>query len=263
MRKATYLADAAWKAVPWAMRSDKSAKHYLVDILADIPGLLERVDALKAARRGHTPHEDDIEEDDKEEEKRQALLKDSLDVDKALDKWYAEYASDILLDLPVLLHGLDDTMSPGAASAVSAPTLAAAHIMTLYWTTCLAVATLVFTPLGLSGHHMHVDPDDCFRLIVRALSVFVRPGTGLFRVHLTTFPASAALLYADILPPGELLAEKRMLAARLADEECASIRRHISSLYPGKVEKLIETHLLHGDASDEGSAGEGSFIFSS
>ncbi|RDW84254.1 hypothetical protein BP6252_01844 [Coleophoma cylindrospora] len=48
-RKHSFLSEPVWKIIPWSVRR-KSPKDKLFDILAEIPGILEELDALRACK---------------------------------------------------------------------------------------------------------------------------------------------------------------------------------------------------------------------
>jgi hypothetical protein len=127
-RKRSPLSTLEWKTVPWTL-IPKNNSDTLVDILVDIPGLLEQVDEVRACEYLG------------EKRERQLLLqRNCWELDAALRAWSAttkpgrsaeSFDSGLDRDVP-----LDD--------------LATAHLMNLYWTICL----LVYGTL-----HQVSDPD--------------------------------------------------------------------------------------------------------
>ncbi|KAH8883172.1 hypothetical protein GQ53DRAFT_732697 [Thozetella sp. PMI_491] len=116
-RKKSPLSTPEWKTIPWTL-TPKNSRDMLVDILVDIPGLLEQVDDMRAC--GNL----------EEKRERQLLLqRNCWELDAALRAWSA-------------------TMKPGRSAEsfdlnldCDVPTndLATAHLMNLYWTVCLLV----------------------------------------------------------------------------------------------------------------------------
>lgn len=125
--------------------------------------------------------------------------------------------------------------------------LLAAHLITLYWTTCIILYGLVRDVL-LSGktdssqslspgadESIDKDPSTACRNLIKTLPIFFHPDAGTFRVHLATFPMSVALIHLTLaVKPEDMLEERGIFAWCLQKPECLTIRRFIVSMRPEK-----------------------------
>lgn len=98
-RKRTRLCEPEWKTRPWT-KHVKSPRHALLDIMVDLPGLLEGIDKVS-----------EVDDAEKMKERCSRLLDSCWICDKVLMRWY-------------------DTLRPAAVTTTD-------DTLLLYWTTCL------------------------------------------------------------------------------------------------------------------------------
>lgn len=225
-RKRTFLSETPWKTLPWS-RHEKTPRDHLVDILFDIPALFEDLDTMMS----------DIDPIQKDRLHRR-ISKGYLKVDKALVDWHTNFAPSTDMS-PWHLDGtkMPDTVTPSD--------LVAAHLMTIYWVTCIILYSLVRDVLlsnktanqrpSFPGDAASAekDPNTACRNLVRTLPLFFHRDAGTFRVHLATFPISVALIHlTHAVKPGDMLEERRIFDWCLQKPECSTIRRFMSSMRP-------------------------------
>lgn len=134
------------------------------------------------------------------------------------------------------------------ATSVSASSIAVAHLVTLYWTTCIvlyglvrghllsrdAVAeNVVLTRLKQDEGNRKRDPMVSCRLLLQMMPLFFQPEVGQFRLHLITFPLSVAFLYLRDSGSGkEVAGELQPVVDGLNQPTCEGIRKFLLSLSP-------------------------------
>lgn len=243
-RKKLFLSDPAWKTLPWSQH-DKSPRDHLLDILVDIPSLFKELDIMGSYSN---PSE--------EERLKRRIWKGYLRLDRLLVDWHAT-------------HAPSEAMSPWHLDGVEIPQsitpvgLAAAHLMTLYWTTSIVLYSLVRDvflsatsnsnrpPPQEDDRSADNDPSISCRNLIRTIPIFFHPDAGTYRIHLATFPISVALVYLSrMVKPGEMLVERELFDSCLRKPECATIRRFLASMRP---EKAVGVYDVYQQLQVEGS----------
>ncbi|KAJ6783309.1 hypothetical protein PWT90_02544 [Aphanocladium album] len=223
-RRRSKLAEPAWKSVPW-QRQDKSLKDKLVDILMDIPGLLEDLDMVKS-----------IEEPQSKEMMRQRVLLACKRCHDELTAWEDEVGEDLLvydyvasgLPLPVPRTDIDTALL---------------QITSLYW----VVGILLYSTIGIlrleapptqtpppqdsqpsylsppasvsSGVSSGIpspspsaacqiesgrrNPKICAYKIAHSVHLFWEPAAGAFGNHIGLFPLGVAMRFLASIEPIE------------------------------------------------------------
>ncbi|KAK4207284.1 Sterigmatocystin biosynthesis regulatory protein [Rhypophila decipiens] len=125
-RKKLVLSDPSWKTVPWKV-TPKNLKDVLVDVLVDMPGLVEEFDAMIQSLRDLESHITSSAQQDA------AVISAATLRDGFLQKcWEGDRQ---LLDWSQ--HGLDNH---GQDLVIQ---IAQVHGMSLYWTTALVLYTMM------------------------------------------------------------------------------------------------------------------------
>ena len=209
LRKRTILAEEKWKTVPWTLH-EKRSKDKLLDILADTPSLREDFDTMKkctdlALQRAQT----------------ERLLERCWSLESDLQKWYAETASEMIVDQQFFEDSTE----------VNLVQLAAAHLATTYSATCIILYSILrelVEPLAPLPARTELRP--YARQIAKTASIFFHPRVGTYRQHLAPFPILIALRYISSLDPVEMQEERRWLDSCLAKPEGAMTRSFIQSM---------------------------------
>ncbi|OLN94292.1 hypothetical protein CCHL11_02814 [Colletotrichum chlorophyti] len=180
-RKRTFLSDLQWKTIPWS-ETPKSAKDVLIDILVDVPVLLEQADLLQ---RAHQP--------------ALKMCRRFMETYRRLDRelrWWLE-------NLSPESRWLDD-LTVRSFKHPTGDDIALAHVMTLFWTTCILVYSslnmvLYTSPASFASETF--QPIDCTDLrqyctrIADTVEVFFQSEAGLVGMHAAPFPTGTAIKY--------------------------------------------------------------------
>ncbi len=187
-RKKSILGSPAWKHIPWSLEP-KSAADHLIDILVDIPAVLERLDELQVETNP-----------EKKRRGQEALLQACWKYDRDLLAWFASFGSGtVASDVDYELNA-DPSLQD----------IANAHTMNLYWTTCLILYNVMRRAADSQTElPVRVDPWICCRHIARSLPIFLRKSSGWWGLLIVLFPVGMAL---------------RFLAAEKDSEEYSRIR---------------------------------------
>lgn len=217
-RKKTFLSDPDWKKIPW-VHVKKTPKDLLLDILVDIPTLFEALDTM--------PHCKDPKQ---KAGCQEWLYMEYVSLEKRLARWHARFSSDFVT------YEENSTVQ----DAVMPQMLAAAHLSTLYWATCVILYGMVGKVLMVKHGEKrvrgrYVDPEFFCQDILKVIPLFLHFSTGIFRVHLATPPISVATIYLSSLPPDEMKEEKVTLAGYLRDPSCSTIRKFLASMHPQEI----------------------------
>ncbi|OJD37392.1 c6 zinc finger domain protein [Diplodia corticola] len=173
-RKKTMFSNPEWKEIPW-QAIPKTPKDALLDIMVDIPTLMEKLNDLI---------EGDHDEDTKEI-LREALIRECWDADRRLSEWAVNMRLVLGLNLDRLVHveKLGD--------------LAAGQIVYIYWAACIMLFSTLQSANASSSRPdalpARTDPRVYARKIARSASYFFRPDAGIFGTHAASFPIGIAL----------------------------------------------------------------------
>lgn len=181
------MSEEAWKTIPWTNHTKKS-KDLLLDVVVDVPELLEISDALAISPTL---------------EGFRNLIKLYNAVDKGLTAWYGGAAP---------LARLEDLFQRGLETA-SAGDYAVVEIMTIYWTMCLLTYVALHQSLkrcsGIPGtetsmDHVdmssRIDPRQYCKRITEVVGIFFQPSAGIMYSKSAAFPMGVAmgyLMYTD------------------------------------------------------------------
>jgi hypothetical protein len=205
-RKRTFLCEEQWKTLPWAQQP-KTPRDHIIDILVDVPSLLEGIDNLEKCTESGERHI-----------LKTHLLSQYRKIDECLIKWNTNFGAirkrfQLATDIP---------------RSLTVSELGAAHVMTLYWTTCLCVYGLVGSILcpdePLQGQK---DLLETCRLTIQTVPIFCHPSVGIFRVQVASTPMGTAMLTLASLPPEALAEERALLNRCLLMPQCEPIRKFL------------------------------------
>ncbi|VUC20209.1 unnamed protein product [Clonostachys rosea] len=220
-RKRCFLSDPVWKTVPWT-EHEKTPRDRLLDILVDLPAILEAIDVAQVWKDA-----------DKKRTCFTFIVKGLLRLLDRMLEWHDQHFSS-LEEFPRYL----DEQLP---EVIKVGQLAAAHVMSLYWSMCVRAVTILhkLQPPGSPRHP--IDIDACCHDIVCTLRIFTHPSAGMFRQHITPFPMSTALLHLMMVEPAILRREREVLLREMGKPECDLVRMFILSLEPRAIEKMQAT----------------------
>jgi len=191
MRKRILFNSPEWTAVPW-VEIAKTPKDLLLDILVEIPALLEDLDLAI-----------DCPDADRQRALRQQLIQNCWTVAGRLSDWRIQVIG--IADPAYQLNV--DTPSP------SLDLLAASHIMSLYWSICVILySTLRIASGAIASMELppQTEPRPYCQRIAEAVSLLLHPVSGLHGIQLANFPATVALLYLNAVDGGLDSQEKRI-----------------------------------------------------
>jgi hypothetical protein len=188
MRKKTVLSNPEWKNIPWR-EIPKTPKDFLIDILVEMPTLLEDLDIAK-----------DSSDLESRELQRRELENSCWDFEKKLVDWRTK------VGVAESTYTLDVNHMP-----VSLDLVAASQIMCLYWSICIIVYNTLRIMSGPQANlPSHTDPRLYCRRIAEAIPVLLHPLSGAYGVHMVGFPVALTLRYLDAVD-GQAVSEEKLM----------------------------------------------------
>jgi len=140
--------------------------------------------------------------------------------DKQLTEWY----STLTLRKLKPFNGEESIL-------IDAMDLGPAHVMTLYWATCVILYSVM--RVAVSPHIQlpeRANIKTYCQQIIRTVPIFFHPVVGTFRAHLATFPMVVAMTHLHVFGPEERIVEQRLLQACFIRPEGTAIGRLLKSL---------------------------------
>ena len=200
-RKRSIFSSPAWKSDPW-IACTKDPKDELLDILVDVPGLLEDFDSFLAC----SP----------KQEKQYRRLRHQLEAkcwkcDDQLERWASTSGTSTLkLVEAVISTNIDQSETPSSVD------LAMAHLGMVYWSTCILTYYPLWTVVGTIHEKLlgRVTPRQYCRNIALLMPYFLAPGVGDFSINMTVFAVIVALRH---------LARVDLVEEILKSGKCSSI----------------------------------------
>ncbi|KAK2027073.1 hypothetical protein LX32DRAFT_695158 [Colletotrichum zoysiae] len=177
------LSHPIWKTVPWR-DVPKTPKDFLVDIFADVPGLLEDLDRVRTCN-------DEFEK----ESRRARLIEECWRIDGELTWWLESLSPKRELE-ELMARGLDNP---------SACDVAVASNMTLCWAVALLSYSTLRLAIGKGGGvelPERTDPFVYCTKIANIADVFFHPSAGTFGIQSAPFPIGMALVYLNSFEEG-------------------------------------------------------------
>ncbi len=170
------LASPEWKTIPW-LKHPKMPKDMLIDILVEIPGLLEDLDRMR-----------DCEDEDEREILEIDLRRRCSSYDRELQAWNKHSAPTERFG--AIVSRSEDNLSAGDLSVV--------YIMASSWATALL---LYGTMRDLAEDPDHVPERASLwpyvEKIAQCAKYFFHPSTGNFGKEMANFPLGLALQFLD------------------------------------------------------------------
>lgn len=184
-REKLVFSTPEWKNIPW-QEIPKDLKDVLVDVLVDMPGLLEDLDDMQSCRK-----------QSRQRKLRHELVQRCWEHERQLLDWLHL----VCQELGSSTHA--SATEPGEKDLVTH--LAVIHGMSLFWTTCIILYSTLRTASGpqaeLPGR---TDPMHYVRKLAEAISSLLRPSAGLYGKQSAALPLELALLYiTDTFPLSE------------------------------------------------------------
>ncbi|CAG9986769.1 unnamed protein product [Clonostachys byssicola] len=195
-RKPTPLASPEWLTVPWTKHS-KTSRDLLLDILASLTEIISETDDLGLCLTTDTPGVDD---------KLSSIASACQLIDKRLAAWELEFAPEAIRRLAIRSSDLDAHLSNATAPTLTFHELAATHLMTLFWATCLALAQVqqdfynITREENTSRNGYLTDARPCFKNLMATLPILFEPAVGLYRMHVASAPTHIAVRHLHYLP---------------------------------------------------------------
>ncbi|KAK3906041.1 Sterigmatocystin biosynthesis regulatory protein [Staphylotrichum tortipilum] len=174
-RKQLVLSTPEWKSIPW-QAIPKNLKDVLVDVLVDMPGLVQAFDEMQLCA-----------ESNKQASLRLSLVKKCWEYDRQLLTWSS-------LVFREVNTGPQPCSEPLSVDLITR--IAQVHGMSLFWTTSLILYSILWTTAGPEEdlpqrtnpiHHAHQLAD--------AISILLQPTAGLYGQQSAALPLEVALQY--------------------------------------------------------------------
>ncbi|KAK0623982.1 hypothetical protein B0T14DRAFT_191973 [Immersiella caudata] len=195
-RKRLALSASEWKSVPWS-RIPKNMKDILIDVLVEIPGLVEDLDAVRLAKNSDA---------------RQALRAD-------LEERCWQHHRDLRCWLGLLSRFVNPCPNPCPSPKPPDPVdvvtrVARVHGMSFFWVTSLVLYSIL-REVRESQHAAAEETNPLYHVqrIVEAISILMRPEAGLYGRHSVVLQIEIAIRYSLEISPRS--GESEALVARL------------------------------------------------
>ncbi|SPO01764.1 uncharacterized protein DNG_04437 [Cephalotrichum gorgonifer] len=185
-RRKLFISDPEWATVPW-METPKTCKDLLLDILLEVPGLLEDYDRMSSCPDAAAKID-----------QRDALIAKCWVLDGQMQQWEAS------LPDPIGLHDIP-TFSPDSPT-ISHKQLSLVEMKALYWSGCLLLYSTLNLALCLhqdgtsASLPERADHNIYIRNIAGAVQFLLDPQAGLLGQHVAVWPLAMALQFCMTLP---------------------------------------------------------------
>lgn len=199
-RKQMPLSTPEWKAVPW-QQIPKDLKDVLVDVLVDMPGLVEQFDKMQLCPDASS----------------QAALREDL----TQKCW--EHDRQLLNWLGVVSQLGSPPGEPGSDDLRVVTEVAQVHGMSLFFTTGLVLYSILRTVSGSEADlPQRADPMHYARKLTEAIAILLQPSAGLYGLQSAVLPLEVALRYTEDMgllsdAAGPLMERLRRLKGELKD----------------------------------------------
>jgi hypothetical protein len=189
-RRRQILSQQEWKAVPW-LEVPKTPKDELIDIMVELPGLLEDVDDMRQLAPGA-----------RKSGSREALVARCWELDSELQAWIARSAPAVNVD-ELLESGLDH---------VPTTELSKVHILQLYSTVCVLLYSILRQLSGQAQYQLpaRMDVRTHVMQIVRTMSIMLSQSAARWGMSTAAFPMGVALQTMLAAEPVEQKSEERL-----------------------------------------------------
>lgn len=174
-RKKLALSTPEWKSIPWR-EIPKNLKDVLVDVLVDMPGIVEDFDTMRCCADAS-----------RQAALRRELVRKCWELDGQLMHWFGSVCR---LGDPAE-HGLTEAAARDLVTHV-----ARMHAMALFWTICLVLYSILRVASGpQAGLPKRMDPLLYARRLVEVIPILLEPSAGLYGQQSAVLPLEVALQY--------------------------------------------------------------------
>ncbi|KAK3997871.1 Sterigmatocystin biosynthesis regulatory protein [Cladorrhinum sp. PSN332] len=174
-RKRLVFSSPEWKSIPW-QEVPKDMKDMLVDVLVDMPGLVEDFDRFESCADPQT-----------KEGLRLALVARCWELDRNLGAWFSMICA---------------IVGPGDPPPEFVPDLvrlvAQIHGMMVFWTSSMVLFTILHIASGPEAHNIPERMDPMFfalKLANAALPILLQPRAGLYGQQSAVLPLEILLQF--------------------------------------------------------------------
>lgn len=215
------MSNPEWKTIPWELHS-KTQKDRLLDILIEIPTLLEESDLLL---RSSDNNNDETQEEEKYHRQRR-LIDHCWLCDEQLTQWYET--------MTLCKENSQAFKATKNSIMVDTMDLGSVHLMTLYWSTCVLLYGVLRQTIDpqedIDLLPKRTDIKTYCRKIVRAIPLFFHPAVGAFRAYLSTFPMYVVILHLSVFGEEERKTEVKLLEDCYDTPEGMTVGRFMKSV---------------------------------
>lgn len=224
-RKRCPLSSLKWKIIPWSTHS-KSPKDELIDILVDIPEILEDIVSLRTLSS----------QPEKQYLLRQAVEEKCWRCDRQLLSWSTSCgnATVAFVESLITAHSTEENSKNSAPPATD---LAMAHLGMIYWTTYSLVSQMLSSLSGASppGEDKNrlpprIDAHLYSRKVALLIPYFKSPAVGSFLLSFIGFPvAVAASFLARQDSEGNFSEARALLVKAFHGERGSQLQRFLAT----------------------------------
>jgi hypothetical protein len=219
-RKACPLSSLAWKTIPWSLHP-KSPKDELIDVLIELPGMMEDTSTLKTLssqpERAYAPYE--------------ILQERSSWCEHQLQSWSTTCGEATVAFVEGLIA--DPDRENDVYMAPPSTDLAMAHLGLIYWTTCNLVSQILSSLEEFASSEKATDlrsqrSDSLIysRKVALLIPYFNRPGVGSYLISFIGWPVAVATSY---LAKYDLAEAQPLLDAAFRGEHGRQLKKFLNS----------------------------------
>ncbi|KAK4223214.1 Sterigmatocystin biosynthesis regulatory protein [Podospora fimiseda] len=175
-RRRLLFSAPEWKIIPWQGPIPRDLKDMLVDVLVDVPGLVEDYDRMEACPNPAV-----------KESLRIGVVARCWELDRNLGAWFNIVSSFISPDNPPPEFVTDLVML-----------VARMHGMMVFWTSSMVIFTILHLASGSQAHLLPSRMDPMFfalKLANTALPILLQPRAGLYGQHSVVLPLEILLQF--------------------------------------------------------------------
>lgn len=202
LRRQLVLSTSEWKSIPW-QQIPKDLKDVLVDVLVDMPGLVEQFDRMQLCTNPNN-----------QAALRADLIQECWEHDRRLRHW---------LGVVTQLGNPDSNppAEPNVGDLRVVTQVAQVHGMSLFFSTGLVLYSILRMVSELQADlPQRTDPLHYARKLAEGLSILLQPGAGLYGQQSAMLPLEVALHYITTMwsssdESGAVLERLRILKAEL------------------------------------------------
>jgi hypothetical protein len=200
-RKQLVLSTPEWKSIPW-QEIPRNLKDILVDILVDMPGLVEAFDNMRLCT-----------EPSRQAALRLELVQKCWEHDRQLLTW-----SGLLCQVVNGNTSKQPCTTPRSEDLVTH--VAQVHGMSLFWTTSFVLYSILWTASGLQADlPERTNPMHHVRHLIEAITILLQPTAGLYGQQSAALLLEVALQYTVAIGPSSSRENEALLETLKALKE--------------------------------------------